>query len=58
MISKQIIGFVAILNVESDILKDFIDRVYSGKKIITYENGTIEVVTIEMQKMQQLKEHQ
>ena len=26
---------------------DFIDRVYSGKKIIKYENGTTETVTIE-----------
>jgi hypothetical protein len=33
--------------VESDILKDFIDRISSGKKIITYENGTTETVTIE-----------
>ena len=44
---KPIIDFVAILNVGSDILKDFIDRVYSGKKIITHENGTTETVTIE-----------
>ena len=28
-------------------MKDFIDRVYSGKKIIKYENGTTETVTIE-----------
>ena len=28
-------------------MKDFIDRVYSGKKIITYENGTTAIVTIE-----------
>lgn len=26
---------------------DFIDRVYSGKKILKYENGTTETVTIE-----------
>lgn len=43
---KPIIDFVANLNVGSDILKEFIDRVYSGKKIITYENGTTETVTI------------
>ena len=30
-----------------DIMVDFIDRVYSGKKIIKYENGTTETVTIE-----------
>lgn len=30
-----------------DIMIDFIDRVYSGKKIIKYENGTTETVTIE-----------
>ncbi len=28
-------------------MKDFIDRVSSGKKIIKYENGTTETVTIE-----------
>lgn len=28
-------------------LKDFIDRVYSGKKIIKHEDGTTETVTIE-----------
>ena len=44
---KLIIDFVANLNVGSDILKDFIDRVYSGKKIIKYEDGTTEAVTIE-----------
>ena len=44
---KPIIDFVAILNAGSDILKDFIDRVFSGKKIIKHENGTTEVVTIE-----------
>ena len=30
-----------------DIVIDFIDRVSSGKKIIKYENGTTETVTIE-----------
>lgn len=30
-----------------DIMIDFIDRVSSGKKIIKYENGTTETVTIE-----------
>lgn len=30
-----------------DIMIDFIDRVYSGKKNIKYENGTTETVTIE-----------
>ena len=30
-----------------DIVIDFIDRVYSGKKIIKYENGTTQTVTIE-----------
>lgn len=28
-------------------MKDFIDRVSSGKKIIKYENGTTQTVTIE-----------
>ena len=45
--SKPIIDIVANLNVGSDILKEFIDRVYSGKKIIKYENGTTQTVTIE-----------
>ena len=44
---NPIINFVANLNVGSDNLKDFIDRVSSGKKIIKYENGTTETVTIE-----------
>ena len=47
MMLKPIIDFVANLYVGSDILKEFIDRVYSGKKIIKYENGTTETVTIE-----------
>lgn len=38
---------MANLNAGSDILKDFIDRVSSGKKIIKYENGTTQTVTIE-----------
>lgn len=47
MMLRAIIGNVAMLNVGSDILKEFIDRVSSGKKIIKYENGTTETVTIE-----------
>lgn len=47
MMLKPIIDIVAKLNVGSDILKEFIDRVYSGKKIIKHENGTTETVTIE-----------
>lgn len=47
MMSKPIIDIVANLNVGSDILKDFIDRVSSGKKIIKYEDGTTKTVTIE-----------
>lgn len=47
MTLKQIIDFVEILNAGSDILKDFIDRVYSGKKTIIYEDGTTATVTIE-----------
>lgn len=46
MMSKPIIDIVANLNVGSDILKDFIDRVSSGKKIIKYEDGTTQTVTI------------
>lgn len=38
---------MANLNAGSDILKDFIDRVSSGKKIIKYEDGTTQAVTIE-----------